>query len=114
MYLFLNSLSQFWGSLQSGRILSSPREESHGSYGDWNANWHRGNQGGWWVQYRWVFEQGNRAQQVQALKSLGPQRVTPEVVSTIRRWLRRGTGAKVLKDTRWSKYSNVLKPWVMS
>jgi hypothetical protein len=26
--------------------------------------------------------------------------VTPEVVSKIRRWLRRGTGAKVLKDTR--------------
>ena len=37
---------------------------------------------------------------VQALKSLGPDRVTPDVISKIRRWLPNRLWAKVLMDTR--------------
>ena len=37
---------------------------------------------------------------VQALKSLGSDRVTPEVISKIRQWLPRGLRTAVLTDTR--------------
>jgi len=37
---------------------------------------------------------------VQALKSLGPDRVTPDVISKIRDWLPSGLRAKVIQDTR--------------
>jgi hypothetical protein len=37
---------------------------------------------------------------VQALKSLGSERITPEVISTIRTWLPESLRAKVLADTR--------------
>ncbi len=37
---------------------------------------------------------------VQALKSLGPEHVTPEVVSKIRKWLPSELRTKVLADTR--------------
>lgn len=37
---------------------------------------------------------------VQALKSLGPKRITPEVIYKIRRWLPRRLWAKVLSDSR--------------
>lgn len=37
---------------------------------------------------------------VQALKSLGPERITPEVISKIRKWLSSDLRAKVLADTR--------------
>jgi hypothetical protein len=37
---------------------------------------------------------------VQALKSLGPNRITPDVISTIRQWLPRNLRTKVLADTR--------------
>lgn len=36
----------------------------------------------------------------QALKSMGPRRITPEVIAKIRRWLPPGLRAKVLTDTR--------------
>jgi hypothetical protein len=37
---------------------------------------------------------------VQALKSLGPDRVTPEVILKLRRWLPKRLSVKVLADTR--------------
>jgi hypothetical protein len=37
---------------------------------------------------------------VQGLKSLGPDRITPGVVSKIRRWLPKSLWAKVLTDTK--------------
>jgi hypothetical protein len=37
---------------------------------------------------------------VQGLKSLGPDRITPDVVSKIRRWLPKSLWAKVLTDTK--------------
>jgi len=37
---------------------------------------------------------------VQALKSLGQERITPEVISRIRAWLPESLRAKVLADTK--------------
>ena len=37
---------------------------------------------------------------VQALRSLGPERITPEVISKIRAWLPKSLRAKVLADTK--------------
>jgi hypothetical protein len=37
---------------------------------------------------------------VQALKSLGPERITPEIISKIRAWLPESLRAKVLADTK--------------
>jgi hypothetical protein len=37
---------------------------------------------------------------VQALKSLGPNNITPEVIAKLRRWLPKPMWAKVLKDAR--------------
>jgi hypothetical protein len=37
---------------------------------------------------------------VQALKSLGQERITPEIISKIRAWLPESLRAKVLSDTK--------------
>jgi hypothetical protein len=37
---------------------------------------------------------------VQALKSLGPDQITPEIISKIRKWLPKSLDAKVLADTK--------------
>jgi hypothetical protein len=37
---------------------------------------------------------------VQALKSLGQERITPEIISKIRAWLPESLRAKVLADTK--------------
>jgi hypothetical protein len=37
---------------------------------------------------------------VQALKSLGPEQITPEIISKIRAWLPKSLDAKVLADTK--------------
>jgi hypothetical protein len=37
---------------------------------------------------------------VQALKSLGPEQITPEIIHKLREWLPKSMRAKVLTDTK--------------